>query len=250
MMRRQHKPSRIACSLCGQSDRTVTACDNGVICEPCADRVREGRDSTTLTVRALQSHLRKQADAQRMDVQGNEVGEASEYRMAAAGLLQEELAQPVHHAVLGAGQEVVPQDQPWLRETMARPNVVAMDASSVRVDLLAQGGVEAVALGLDMAETLGARNSLERALAHQLAALHKTAMETLSRSGLEPDPLQRVRLLNSANRLMTTYQAGMLTWKRFRASANQDVLVQHINVAGGGQAVVGDVHHHRDLPDF
>lgn len=241
-MKKHQRPKRepLKCSLCGSMDRDVTSCESGFLCDGCSERIRQGRDSTTNTVRAMQRAMRDQADTLR---EGSEFQPfvPHDYGLAATELMHAELFQPARSVLLGAGQELAPQNQPWLRDTMLKPTVVALDASAARVDLLAQAGVEAVALGLDMAETVGAQNSLERALAHQMAAAHKAAMDTLSRSSLEPDPTHRVRLVNSATRLMTTFQTGMLTLRKFRSRSDQTVMVQHVRVEDGGQAVIGDI---------
>ena len=50
------------------------------------------------------------------------------------------------------------------------------------------------------------------------------------------------RLANAAGRLMTSYQAGMVTLERMRSGGRQHVVVQyvhqHVEVGEGGQAMV------------
>jgi hypothetical protein len=80
---------------------------------------------------------------------------------------------PAEIADRGAGGELVPVDAPAasvpaLLDTLANPNWVAADASRDRLDLAEQAKV--LGLGLDIADTIGAENSLERMLAHQMAA--------------------------------------------------------------------------------
>lgn len=233
---------RPSCSLCGSSDRTVIPCEPGYLCETCIDRIRRGRDTTTSTARTLQLNLKMHADAIR-SVAHVSKRPGRECRLASDDLPQLSLQQPDAGVRLGAGQELPPQHQAWLRDTMLAPDVVALDASSARVDLLAQAGIESVALGLDLAESIGARNSLERALAHQMASAHKVALDTLSQSALTSDPGLRTRLVNASARLMSVYQTGALTLRKLRMSSDQTVVVQHVTVEGGGQAVIGDVHH-------
>jgi hypothetical protein len=48
------------CSLCGSSTE-VTASGDGHLCQPCADKNRVGRDSTTRKVKLMQTALRGKA---------------------------------------------------------------------------------------------------------------------------------------------------------------------------------------------
>jgi hypothetical protein len=57
----------------------------------------------------------------------------------------------------------------------------------------------------------------------------------------EGDSVEACRLTNAAARLVSVFQDAMLTLQRVRTSGNQTVTVQHVNVASGGQAVVGNV---------
>jgi hypothetical protein len=80
---------------------------------------------------------------------------------------------------------------------------------------------------LDVANTIQAGDSTEKMLAHQLAAMHKVAMEMIG--SVVPhsrDAAIQNRRLNAAARRMTAYQQGLLTLRKLRL---------------GGQAVVGDI---------
>src|SRR5215207_4163161 len=83
--------------------------------------------------------------------------------------------------VHGAGGELVPTDigkgaAEWrLLDTVDNPNYVTADASRGRLDLAQQAG--ALEEALDAADTIEARDSLERMLAHQLATVHVSAMK-------------------------------------------------------------------------
>ncbi len=46
------------------------------------------------------------------------------------------------------------------------------------------------------------------------------------------------RLLNASARMMDTYQHGLLTIAKVRSGGKQTVVVQHVNVGDGGQAMV------------
>ena len=40
---------------------------------------------------------------------------------------------------------------------------------------------------------------------------------------------------------METFQRGLLTLQRLRTNGEQRIIIQHVTVANGGQAVIGDV---------
>jgi hypothetical protein len=97
-------------------------------------------------------------------------------------------------------------------------------------------------MGVDAANAIEAGNSLEKMLAHQLAAAHKATMEMIG--SLVPhsrDAAIQNRRLNAAVRCMTAYQQGLLTLGKLRMGGHQRISVQHIQVSDGGQAIVGDV---------
>ena len=136
-----------------------------------------------------------------------------------------------------------------IRDTLAQGATrVAEDASIRRTDLLMQPSFCAVALGIDAAESIGAANSLEKMLAHQMAVAHEASLRLMDRAlsyegryTREGNSVEACRLANTAARLMSVFQDGMLTLQRLRTGGNQTVTVQHVNVAPGAQAVIGTV---------
>ena len=157
--------------------------------------------------------------------------------------------------VHGAGGELVPTDSgkgaaEWrLLDTVDNPNYVTADASRGRLDLAQQAG--ALEEALDAADTIEARDSLERMLAHQLATLHVSAMKMSADLNRRLDYLanvrgeeservniQATRLANAVGRLMSTYQQGMMTLQRFRSGGQQTVVVQHVQANQGSRVVV------------
>jgi hypothetical protein len=102
-----------------------------------------------------------------------------------------------------------------------------------------QIGVDAVALALDTAETIGASNSLERMLSAQLAVTHTLAMNYVAKATLQQDPAQSVKTLNLALRAMSVFQDGLMTLKKLRGGGEQHIRIEHIDVRSGGQAAIG-----------
>jgi hypothetical protein len=76
-------------------------------------------------------------------------------------------------------------------------------------------------------------------LCHQMAGAHHAAMELLALA-LDPrlPPVEQARLTNASARMMQVYQEGLLALQRFRTGGKQTVVVQYVQVANGGQAVV------------
>ena len=123
---------------------------------------------------------------------------------------------------------------------------IAEDASIRRTDLLVQPSFNALALGIDAAESVGAANSIEKMLAHQMAVAHEAALRMMDRGlsyehGRAGDQVEACRCTSAAARLMSAFNDAALTLQRLRMGGNQTVTVQHVNVASGGQAVIGNV---------
>ena len=116
-------------------------------------------------------------------------------------------------------------------------------------------------MGLDLADTIQADNSMEKMLVHQMAAAHNSAMrmtalvnrrmesmaniipDRLTMQNIERLNIETCRLAGTVTRMMNTFQQGMLTLQRVRTGGEQRVVVeQHqyvTRVEDGGQAVIG-----------
>ena len=105
---------------------------------------------------------KKRADAL-SDVEDRDVDRAGRYPVSAE---------------IGTGGELVPED-PVLRDTVANPDYVTVDASRDRLALADLPG--ALELALDASDTVAPKNSLEKMLAHQLAVLHRQMMKLAAR---------------------------------------------------------------------
>lgn len=122
------------------------------------------------------------------------------------------------------------------------------DASRERMELANRAG--ALTMALDASATIHADNSMEKMLAHQLAAAHSLAMRMFAEAGEElaaykktgyqypHRSIEAARKANTGARLMDAFQRGMLALQRTRNGGQQTATVQHVNVSAGGQAVV------------
>lgn len=147
----------------------------------------------------------------------------------------------------------VPASKRYLVDTVAQdPDMLSAEASFERVELAENA--QALNLAVDAAETIGARNSVEKMLAHQMAAAHKLAMDFISGSratmeayahGGHVHPhcsVEAARMANTAARLMSSYQSAMLALDRIRTGGRQVMTVQHVDVRGGQAVVAGTVN--------
>src|SRR6478752_3943651 len=170
---------------------------------------------------------------------------------------------PEYMQQVGAGGELVPASMLGensraleYRNTVERPDCVAIEASRDRLELADKAG--ALEMGLDLADTIQADNSMEKMLVHQMAAVHNSAMrmtalvnrrmesmanDRLTMQNIERHNIETCRLAGTAARMMNTFQQGMLTLQRVRTGGEQRVVVeQHqyvTRVEDGGQAVIG-----------
>jgi hypothetical protein len=150
----------------------------------------------------------------------------------------------------GTGGELIQQRSAstYLYNTLDCPDFIAADASAQRVHLAKDAG--ALALGVDMADTIQAENSAEMMLAHQLAAAHAGAMKLMGQVTNmmmmqnnavrtdDPANVRVTRLAGAASRLMLAYQQGLVALDRLRSGGKQTIIVQHVQVNEGGKAVV------------
>ncbi len=242
-----HKPSPIrTCLGCGLVERRPFQFE-GMFCTPCSENFREGRDNTTRAVKLQQTTQRGQAKAARAKFNGGEVDEALEYSNVAGELFAQDSLDVVLMPVRGAGGEVVPQHDFELRDTLATPNAAALDASTHRLDLVTRIGTDVAAMALDTADTIGASNSVERMYSHQMAVLHSTFMEMVSKSTMEDDPVLSIRWMNLAIRVSEAFQRGAINFRKLRGGNQQLMRIEHVHIAPGAQAIVGPVQTGRAL---
>ena len=76
-----------------------------------------------------------------------------------------------------------------LQDTLVEPDSVAVDSSVARGRLLFSNDI--FALGLDVANTADATNTIEKLLAHEIALAHKLALEEAAQARKERDPQWR-----------------------------------------------------------
>ena len=111
-------------------------------------------------------------------------------------------------------------------------------------------------VGLDLANTIDARNSLEMMLSHQLAVAHRSSMKlgrhlnralerldsTIAPAAREQANVETIRLANAMARTMQSYQSAALTMERLRAGGTQTMTIKYVYVKDEAQPVVTEKH--------
>jgi len=85
------------------------------------------------------------------------------------------------------------------------------------------------------------RDQLEAMLVAQMAAVHVASMTFARRLAHVEEIPQQDSVERAFNKLTRTFAMQMEALKRYRSGAEQKVTLQHVSVAEGGQAIVGNV---------
>ena len=135
-------------------------------------------------------------------------------------------------AIPALGFDEISGKRDVLVDTLERPTRISICASEQRLGLLERAGV--LHAGTDLVATIGAKNSVEKMLAHQMAAAHKAAMTLVAQISAAATELTTpevaavvARTGNTAARLMDVCANTALTIQRLRTGGTQRVVVQH-----------------------
>jgi hypothetical protein len=103
-------------------------------------------------------------------------------------------------------------------------------------------GVEAANRAMAILTGIQPRDEIESMLAVQMIGVHNMAMETMGRAMLGGQTFEgRQCNVNFATKMLRTFIAQVETLKRYRGG-EQRMIVEHVHVNEGGQAVVGTVN--------
>ena len=244
--RRAFKPPP-TCSRCGDRPflgETLFHSGSVWICAGCLTNESHGIDTTSKVVNRALCAAQSQGMSRRAknagDIEEAHQLETSALRQrVAAALVQQHGTRLARQADIING-EAVPAAVGYLRDTLRDPDLAAIESSEARGRLLEMN--DAVALGVDIANTVQASNTAEKLIAHEIAVAHKMAMEHARRSqSTHPDPAMEFKHLQACAKMMAQVREGVLTLQRLKAAGPQSVTVQHVHVNAGGQAVVGNV---------
>jgi hypothetical protein len=86
------------------------------------------------------------------------------------------------------------------------------------------------------------RDQIEAMLAAQMAAVHMASMTFARRLAHVDNIPQQDSAERAFNKLTRTFTAQVSALKEYRSKGEQKMTVQHVHVAEGGQAIVGNVN--------
>jgi hypothetical protein len=110
-------------------------------------------------------------------------------------------------------------------------------SGSSQEDMLAK-----VARAVELYEDLSPADGLEGMLAAQMVGTHHAALECLRRAAVPEQPFAgRDMNLKHAAKLMALYVQQVAALDKHRGKGQQKVTVEHVHVAAGGQAIVGNI---------
>ena len=99
-----------------------------------------------------------------------------------------------------------------------------------------------IARAIELYEDLKPADGLEGMLAIQMVGTHEAATECLRRAALQGQTSEgRDLALKHATKLMALYLKQVAALDKHRGKGQQKVTVEHVHVAAGGQAIVGNV---------
>jgi hypothetical protein len=98
-------------------------------------------------------------------------------------------------------------------------------------------------MAADLFESIKPAEGIEAMLAAQMVGTHSAALECLRRAMIPEQTFEgRNSSLSQAQRLMSLYTQQMAALDKHRGKGQQRITVERVQVAAGGQAIVGDVH--------
>ena len=104
------------------------------------------------------------------------------------------------------GEAISPEGDHPLHDTLTVPDLASAEASFERSRLLLASGPNVAAMGIDASDTIQARNSLEKMLAHQLAATHVVIMEQVRQVHSREEGQDSAKRLMAIARCLKAYQ--------------------------------------------
>ena len=95
---------------------------------------------------------------------------------------------------------------------------------------------------IDMFNDFKVEDGIEGMMAVQMIGTHHAIVECLGRAMIPDQPLSAHKVyLSQAERLMGLYARHLAAPDKHRGRGQQNITVKHVNVASGGQAIVGNI---------
>jgi len=149
----------------------------------------------------------------------------------------------------GSGDLVIVESEPLPPLTKAevadyRNNITNLQLMGVRDQTLDKSLTEEkIAYGyMGFLGGIDPKDAIEEMIAVQMIGLHNAAVENLRIAGSPKVSLEVMpQLLSSANKCSRAFATLLEALHRHRGNAQQKVVVEHVHVHAGGQAIVGNV---------
>ncbi len=107
---------------------------------------------------------------------------------------------------------------------------------------LAESGIKPFALLTALQHAIQPKDELEALLASQMVASHSLAMKFLSQANRDDLNNEQTSInVERANKLMRTFAAQVEALNKYRSKGQQKVVVEHIHVNDGGNAIIGTI---------
>jgi len=201
-------------------------------CVVCLEQHIPGKDAISKSMHKTIEYAAEAKDAFNLEAQGLKAdgprNRAEWARMMAVEMKKQGLNRS--HGMVDTYGECVDSTMPeCLNAPLAIPDLAAVEASLDRNRLLLQSGTDVAAMALDAANSIQASNSLEKMLAHQMAATHKLVMEQMGQVCYEQNATDQTKRLNAAAPVHGGLSAGITSFTQDsaeRAAAHHGAIRQ------------------------
>ena len=235
-----------ACQQCGKRPQLGQILWPGDqwLCTACLEHSLPGKDSLSKSMNKMIDYAEHIQEGFALEAEGKPAegarNRAEWARMMAAEIRRQGTAR-TKNLMVPNGEAALPSTDKFLHDVLTTPDLSAVEATLDRNRLLLQDGLDVAAMAVDAALSIEASNSLEKMLAHQLAATHKQIMKLMGAVSYQPNADAQAKRMNAAARCMAVYQQGMLALHKIRQKGEQCIMVQYVNVSQGSQAVIGNL---------
>ena len=143
-------------------------------------------------------------------------------------------------------EQLVPYDEMTILATAQEVELAKLNDVMALLWLPPKEGLERteakMVAAMDLLENLKPDSAAEMMLAKQMVGIHLAALECMHRAMMPTiSPDRRDAELSHAQRLTGMYARQLAALDKHRGKSEQKVTVEHVHVATGGQAIVGNI---------
>jgi hypothetical protein len=102
---------------------------------------------------------------------------------------------------------------------------------------------EAMAAASEMLLEFQPRNGVEAMLAIQMTISYEAAMKCMKRATEAKELTLHSAMIKNGHKMMQAFLEHLRMLHKLRGGGDQKMVIEHVNVAPGAQAIVGTVHH-------